>query len=98
MNKVVYGLILGGVLGIFDGLTAWFTPDSAIAASRYCCRLDDQGDYRGDSDRLFREESAFTCARHSVWTRSGAAPGVLRGSHAGRILLPRSCCRAGWSG
>lgn len=26
MNKVVYGLILGGVLGIFDGLTAWFTP------------------------------------------------------------------------
>lgn len=28
MNKVVYGLILGGVLGIFDGLTAWFTPDA----------------------------------------------------------------------
>ena len=26
MNKVIYGLILGGVLGIFDGLTAWFTP------------------------------------------------------------------------
>jgi hypothetical protein len=26
MNKVVYGLILGGVLGIFDGLTSWFTP------------------------------------------------------------------------
>jgi hypothetical protein len=28
MNKVVYGLILGGVLGIFDGLTAWFTPEA----------------------------------------------------------------------
>ena len=26
MNKVVVGLLLGGVLGIFDGLTAWFTP------------------------------------------------------------------------
>jgi hypothetical protein len=26
MNKVLLGLILGGVLGIFDGLTAWFTP------------------------------------------------------------------------
>ena len=26
MNKIVYGLILGGILGIFDGLTAWFTP------------------------------------------------------------------------
>jgi len=26
MSKPVYGLVLGGVLGIFDGLTAWFTP------------------------------------------------------------------------
>ncbi len=26
MNKVVLGLLLGAVLGIFDGLTAWFTP------------------------------------------------------------------------
>lgn len=26
MNKVLLGIILGGVLGIFDGLTAWFTP------------------------------------------------------------------------
>lgn len=26
MNKVLYGLILGGILGIFDGLTSWFTP------------------------------------------------------------------------
>ena len=27
MNKIVLGLILGGVLGAFDGMTAWFTPD-----------------------------------------------------------------------
>ena len=26
MNKPVYGLLLGGALGILDGLTAWFTP------------------------------------------------------------------------
>jgi len=26
MNKPVFGLILGGVLGVFDGLTALFTP------------------------------------------------------------------------
>lgn len=26
MNKVVLGLVVGGILGIFDGLTAWFTP------------------------------------------------------------------------
>lgn len=27
MSKPVLGLLLGGVLGIFDGLTAWFTPE-----------------------------------------------------------------------
>jgi hypothetical protein len=27
MSKPVFGLILGGVLGIFDGLTSWFTPE-----------------------------------------------------------------------
>jgi hypothetical protein len=27
MSKPVFGLVLGGILGILDGLTAWFTPD-----------------------------------------------------------------------
>ena|SRR5579863_10404975 len=27
MNKPVFGLLLGGFLGIFDGLTAWFYPE-----------------------------------------------------------------------
>ena len=27
MSKPMLGLVLGGVLGIFDGLTAWFTPE-----------------------------------------------------------------------
>jgi hypothetical protein len=27
MSKPVFGLVLGGILGIFDGLTAWFTPE-----------------------------------------------------------------------
>jgi hypothetical protein len=26
MKKVLFGLILGGVLGALDGMTAWFTP------------------------------------------------------------------------
>ena len=28
MSKPVFGLVLGGILGILDGLTAWFTPDA----------------------------------------------------------------------
>ena len=27
MNKLLFAVLLGGVLGIFDGLTAWFTPE-----------------------------------------------------------------------
>ncbi len=27
MNKITYGLILGSILGIFDGLSSWFTPE-----------------------------------------------------------------------
>lgn len=27
MNKVLFATLLGGFLGIFDGLTAWFSPD-----------------------------------------------------------------------
>ncbi len=27
MSKPLVGVILGGVLGVFDGLTAWFTPE-----------------------------------------------------------------------
>jgi hypothetical protein len=30
MNKVVLGLLVGGFLGIFDGLTAWFTPATRV--------------------------------------------------------------------
>jgi len=26
MSKPLFGLILGAILGIFDGLTSWFTP------------------------------------------------------------------------
>src|SRR6476646_10847281 len=28
MSKPLFGLILGGILGVFDGLTAWFTPEA----------------------------------------------------------------------
>ncbi len=27
MNKVWLGLLIGGILGVFDGLSAWFTPE-----------------------------------------------------------------------
>ncbi len=27
MSKPVFGLLLGGLLGVFDGLTAYFTPE-----------------------------------------------------------------------
>jgi hypothetical protein len=27
MNKIAIGILLGGLLGIFDGATSWFTPE-----------------------------------------------------------------------
>ncbi len=32
MNKILLGLMLGAILGVFDGLTALWTPDPAIRA------------------------------------------------------------------
>jgi hypothetical protein len=28
MNRIAVGVLVGGVLGILDGLTAWFTPEA----------------------------------------------------------------------
>ena len=28
MNRIVVGLVVGGALGVLDGLTAWFTPEA----------------------------------------------------------------------
>ena len=28
MNRITVGVLVGGVLGILDGLTAWFTPEA----------------------------------------------------------------------
>jgi hypothetical protein len=28
MSKPIFGLVLGGILGVFDGLTAYFTPEA----------------------------------------------------------------------
>ena len=28
MNRIAVGILVGGVLGILDGLTAWFTPEA----------------------------------------------------------------------
>jgi hypothetical protein len=27
MNKALLGMLVGGILGVFDGLSAWFTPE-----------------------------------------------------------------------
>jgi len=31
MNRIAVGLMVGGALGILDGLTAWFTPEARAA-------------------------------------------------------------------
>ena len=44
MGKPLFGLILGGVLGIFDGLTALFTP--AVRSQIVGIVIGNQDDHR----------------------------------------------------
>src|SRR4029453_573664 len=43
MAKPVFGLLLGGILGIFDGLTAWFTPEVRAQVLMIFVRLTVKG-------------------------------------------------------
>ena len=56
MNKPVLGLLLGGVLGVFDGLSALISaPEVAPDIVGHCGRIDLQGHHRRCDDRLHRD-------------------------------------------
>jgi len=57
MKKWLLGLLLGGFLGIFDGLTAPLSrAGNAARAAGHRHRLDDQGVPRRRADRLFSQK------------------------------------------
>ena len=62
MSKVVLGLLVGGILGIFDGLSAWFTPGGAGATAGHRDRVHGKGFDCRHSHRILRKESELAAA------------------------------------
>jgi hypothetical protein len=77
----VLGLVLGGVLGMFDGLSALVSAPNDPASSghrRHRDRIDGQGAADRRADRLVREADASRWARRSSSASRWARARLLR--------------------
>ena len=92
MNKVVLGLILGGVFGAFDGTYLVVYTGSAAATALDCNRIHDQGNYCGSSDRLLRSQSALVAPRYLFGLGMGLLLAFfvahMQGGYYFEIMLP----------
>ena len=94
MNRIVVGVLVGGVLGIFDGLSAWFTPEARPGIIGIVIGSTIKGLIAGVIIGLFARK-----VNHAGWTMAfGTLVGallalviaVLQGSHYLEIILPGS--------
>jgi hypothetical protein len=94
LNKVLFATLLGGFLGIFDGLTAWFTPEVRDQMLTIVIGSTIKGVLTGVLVGLFARK-----VRSLLWgTLFGLAVGALfaflvylgEGGHALNIMLPGS--------
>ena len=94
MNKVLFATLLGGFLGIFDGLTAWFTPEVRNQMVGIVIGSTIKGLVTGVLVGLFARK-----VRSVAWgTLFGVAVGAFfaflvylgEGGHALNIMLPGS--------
>ncbi len=83
-NKIVLGLVLGGILGILDGLTAWFTPAVRAGIVGIVMGSMFKGDYRLHAawllfpDHAARRDGWLDCGlRHpEIWRAKPVAAGI----------------------
>src|SRR5438128_11283878 len=92
MSRIGVALVVGGVLGILDGLTAWFTPEVRSQLLGIVIGSTVKGLIAGALIGLFARK-----ARSTAWTVAfGTAVGALlalgialmQGSHYLEIILP----------
>ncbi len=72
MSKPLFGLLLGGVLGIFDGLTAYFTPEVRNQLVGIVIGSTFKGARGGALDRLLRAQGPLAVARSFLRPRRRA--------------------------
>jgi hypothetical protein len=87
MNKPVLGLLLGGFLGIFDGLTAWFTPAARAGLAGIVIGSTIKGIITGVCIGYFCEKGAFAWAGNCIRAGSGNVSCLPGGSDAARVLF-----------
>ena len=86
MNKITYGLILGGILGIFDGLTSWFTPEVRPQLMGIVLGSTCKGLLAGVLIGVFARK-VHSLALGAVRLGRWAVVCVLHRAHAGEVLL-----------
>src|SRR5712664_4302664 len=96
MNKVVYGLLLGAVLGAFDGLTAWFTPAVRNQLAGIVVSSTFKGIIAGIAIGFFAKKFHSLPLGVLFGLAIGAFLAFLTAKYAVGGYSLRSCCRAAW--
>ncbi len=92
MSRITVALLVGGALGILDGLTAWFTPEVRSQLMGIVVGSTAKGLIAGALIGLFARKAARVVPTVIFGTAVGAllALGIalLQGSHYLEIILP----------
>lgn len=94
MNRVAIGVLVGGALGILDGLTAWFTPEARSQLLQIVAGSTVKGLIAGAIIGLFARKVNSVGWTIVFGTLVGALLAsiiaVLQGAHYLEIILPGS--------
>ena len=88
MNKITYGLILGGILGIFDGLTSWFTPAVRPQLMGIVLGSTFKGLLAGVLIGIFARKVHSLASGRAVWAGCGIVVRIFHRVHAAELLRP----------
>jgi len=104
MNKIALGLLLGAILGLLDGATAWFTPEARAGIVGILIGSTIKGMIAGFAAGWFARKVQSIAAGVVFGLAVGAIlAGIIvalqHGQHALAIMLPGSCVGAivGWA-
>jgi len=94
MNKVLFGLLIGGFLGILDGLSAWFWPDARTMMLQIVIGSTIKGVITGLLIGVFARKVNNLALGAVFGLAVGAllafGVGLMEGGHYFEIMLPGS--------
>ncbi|HEX4386228.1 MAG TPA: hypothetical protein VH083_24905 [Myxococcales bacterium] len=94
MNRILIGILVGGALGVLDGLTAWFTPEVRPMLAGIVAGSTVKGLVAGILIGLFarkvRNLSAVLIFGTCVGGLFALGIAVMQGGHYFAIILPGS--------